>query len=107
MEVRRYGGIEKLTYLLCRYFHFFLAGRTTSASLNLPLSKEAQRPKSSIPTFREIEQRVSRQEEINPNWDPNTELPTEQERESDNEGRHPVIENRWIFDSTPNTPGAK
>ena len=35
------------------------------------------RPKSSIPTFSEIKERVSKQMAKNPDWDPNTELPSE------------------------------
>lgn len=83
------------------------SGRSTSASLALPLSGQTRRPKSSIPTFHQIEERVSRQEEVNPDWDPNTELPIEPEKDGEHNRRPALIENNWIFDSKPNTPAAK
>ncbi|KAF6038964.1 hypothetical protein EB796_002748 [Bugula neritina] len=70
-------------------------GRSSSTSSGLPLSDLQNRPKSSIPTFREIRVRVKRQLELKPNWDPNTELPYDSGEEGGKEDVPQKVTNAW------------
>ena len=58
------------------------------------MAEITQRPKSSIPTFREIKARVQRQMELNPDWDPNVEPPYEED-DVDKPDKHGRIINAW------------
>jgi len=74
---------------------FTLTGRSSSTSSGLPLSDLQNRPKSSIPTFREIKVRVKRQLELKPDWDPNTELPYDSGEEGGKEDIPQKVTNAW------------
>lgn len=73
---------------------FALAGKSTSANSDLGLGDHIQRPKSSI-SFNEIKNKVHKQLEINPDWDPNIDPPIEDIQEGDEEGPQKPI-NAWI-----------
>ncbi|XP_067947687.1 uncharacterized protein [Watersipora subatra] len=72
-------------------------GKSASSSGNNEISSVIDRPKSSIPTFREIKERVKKQMELNPDWDPNTEPPYEGDTESPGDQRQKVIA-AWASD---------
>lgn len=86
---------------------FNAGGKSTSTADGDDSLIAAQRPKSSIPTFAEIKQRVNQQMAVNPDWDPNTELPHDSAADLSTDVAREPIHSSWVYDSKPNTPATR
>ena len=69
-------------------------GKNTSANSELGISDHALRPKTAI-SFNEIKDRVNKQLEINPDWDPNVDPPVEDVKTGEDDGPHKPM-NAWM-----------